>query len=330
MHHLARLAGFDDQSHLRASLVAHQMVVHGGQRQQAGDRGVIFVDAAVGENQHRVAGCDRQAGPLAKPVQRPLQSLLAIRHPEQHWQRGGQKIAPGYTPQLLQIAIGQDGVQQLHGVAVLGRLIEDVALGADVAGERHDELFADRIDGRVGHLREKLLEVVEQRLGLVGEACQRRVGSHGADRFLGVHRHRRHQDFQVLIGIAESALAAEYGVVVGSVDALGLGQLVQVDLVLLDPARVRLARVQLLLDLLVGDDAALLDIHQEHAAGLEPAQGFDVLRLDRQHTRFRSEDRHVIVRDHVTGRAQSVAVERGPDHAAICEGDGGGSVPRLH
>ena len=56
---------------------------------------------------------------------------------------------------------------QLQHVAVLGRFLEDVALAADVADERHDHLFANRIDGRVGYLCEELFEVIEQRLGTV-------------------------------------------------------------------------------------------------------------------------------------------------------------------
>ncbi len=38
VHHLARLARFHDQRHLGARLFANQVVVHRGQRQQAGDR----------------------------------------------------------------------------------------------------------------------------------------------------------------------------------------------------------------------------------------------------------------------------------------------------
>ena len=62
---------------------------------------------------------------------------------------------------------------------------------ADVADERHHHLFADGIDGRIGDLREELLEVIEQRLRLIGEAGQRRVGAHGADGLLAVVGHGR-------------------------------------------------------------------------------------------------------------------------------------------
>ena len=51
VHDLARLAGFDDEGDLGAGLFAYQVVVDGGERQQAGDGRVVRVDAAIGEDQ---------------------------------------------------------------------------------------------------------------------------------------------------------------------------------------------------------------------------------------------------------------------------------------
>ena len=130
-------------------------------------------------------------GAGAQIVERVAQAGFAICSAEERGQRGGEQIAGGDAAQLFQIAIGQDGMRQLEGVAVLRRLIEDVALGADVADERHDEFFADGIDGRIGDLREELLEVVEERLRAVGEAGQRHVGAHGADRLFAARAHGR-------------------------------------------------------------------------------------------------------------------------------------------
>ncbi len=90
------------------ALLAHQVVVHGGQRQQAGDGRVIGVDAAVGKDQQRVAGLDGQRGAAAKLRERALQALGAFLHREEHGQRGGQEIALRNAAQLFQIAVGQD------------------------------------------------------------------------------------------------------------------------------------------------------------------------------------------------------------------------------
>ncbi len=98
------------------------------------------------------------------------QALFTILSSEERGQRGGEKIARRDAAQLFEIAIGEDGMRQLESVAVLGRLIENVALSSDVADERHDQLFADGVDGRIGDLSEELLEVVEEGLRAVREA----------------------------------------------------------------------------------------------------------------------------------------------------------------
>ena len=66
--------------------------------------------------------------------------------------------------QFFQVVVGQDRMRELQRMAMLRRLGQQVALGADVGAQRHDQILADRVDRRIGHLRKQLLEVVEQRL----------------------------------------------------------------------------------------------------------------------------------------------------------------------
>ena len=64
-----------------------------------------------------------------RPSSARSQALLALGYArKKRGQRGGQEIALGDAAQLFQIAVGQDGMRQLERVAVLRRLLEDVAL----------------------------------------------------------------------------------------------------------------------------------------------------------------------------------------------------------
>ena len=117
---------------------------------------------------------------------------------------------------------------------------------------------------------------------------------------------------------------------VGGLHALRAGQIVERDLIFLQPLPVRLPRRQLLLHLLVGDQALLLGIHQQHAAGREPALHAHFFRLHRKHAGFRGHDHQAAVGDQIAAGAQAVAVELGADDAAIGEGHVGGPIPRLH
>ncbi len=80
---------------------------------------------------------------------------------------------------------------ELQRVAVLRCLFENVSFAPDVAIERHHEALADRINRRIGDLREGLLEIIEQKLRFVGQARQRRVDPHRADWFLAQQRRGR-------------------------------------------------------------------------------------------------------------------------------------------
>ena len=87
---------------------------------------------------------------------------------------------------------------------------------------------------------------------------------------------------------------------------------------------------ELLLDFLVVDDAAFFEVDQQHPAGLQTPFAGDFFLRHRQHAGFGGHDHVVVVGDDVARRPQPIAVEGGADLAAVGEGDGRGSVPRLH
>ncbi len=76
-----------------------------------------------------------------------------------------------------------------------------------VALQRHDQLLADRIDGRIGDLREELLEISVEQPRLEREHRQRRIVAHRAGRLRGVlSRHRLEDHLHFLGGIAKRDL----------------------------------------------------------------------------------------------------------------------------
>ena len=279
VHHLARLTRFDNQRHLRARLLAHQVIVHGGERQQAGNRRVVLVQATVGKNQQRIAGLNSERSAPAELVERALQAALTFLNRKKHGQRRGQETALRNAAQPFQIPVGEDGMRQAQGVAVLRRFGQDVPLGADIADQRHHHLFADGVDRRIGDLGEKLLEVVEQRLRLVGKTGQRRIGAHRADRLLTLGGHRAEDHLQIFIRVAEGALPLQKRVPLGAILAWRLGQFVNVDLVLLDPKLVRIAAVKVGLEFFVGNDAAAHGVDQQHFPRLQTALELHILGL---------------------------------------------------
>ena len=330
MHHLARLARFDDQGHLRPRPFAHQQIMHGRQSKQTRDRRGLLVHAAVADDQQRVSIPDRQRRALAELLQPAPQPGLAVLRAKKCHQRRRQQVALGDPPKLLQLAIGEHRLRQLQGVAVLRSLFENVSLGTDIADERHHHLFADGVDRRVRHLGEQLLEIVEQQLRTIREAGQRRVGAHRPHRLLTLGGHRREDHLQVLLGVAEGPLPRLQRALLLRMKPPRLAHLLERDLVVLDPLGVGRARRQLLLDLVVGNDPAGDRIHQEHLARLESSLLPHVLRGNVDHARLRRQHHDIVVGHDIPPRTQAVAVQHGADHTSVGEGHRRRTIPRLH
>ena len=95
--------------------------------------------------------------------------------------------------------------------AVAGRLLKQVLLRADGGFQRGDQLFADGVERRIGHLGKELLEIVVEQAGPSGQNGQRDVIAHGADRFFGVLAMGARSILQVLFAVAEDLLADRAG-----------------------------------------------------------------------------------------------------------------------
>lgn len=170
VHDFAGLAAFDDEGDLGAGSLANEVMVDGGEGEEAGDGGVVLVDAAVGEDEEGVTVLDGARGAAAEEFEGALELLFTAIGGKGRMEGGGEKVAPGDAAEFFEVVVGEDGLFEFEGVAVFGRLFEDVALRADVGSERHHQLFADGVDGGIGDLGEELFEVMEEGLGLVGEA----------------------------------------------------------------------------------------------------------------------------------------------------------------
>ncbi len=213
------------------------------------------------------------------------------------------------------------------------RLLEQIVLGANRRFGRGHQFFANRIDRRIRHLREQLLEVVVKRLRLVRQHRERSVGAHRADRLLPVGRHRREDHLEILDRVAERLLLLEQLVVFEVVDrrrAARFGERLERDQAAVDPFAIRLPRRHRLLDLFVLHDSPKRRVDEKHLARLQPPLVRDVLRRDVEHSRLRRHHDQPVLRHRVARRTQAVAIEHRADPDSVGERDRRGPVPRLH
>ena len=152
--HFPRFAGLHHDADPGAARGAHQVVMHGASGGQGADRHALVVGGAVRKHQQRDAIVNRRRGVLADAGHGVQQALPAgvAREGDVDGTR-----TPTAVVQVLdrrEFLVRENRLRQAQAVGVCFGDVEKVALWADVTFERHHHLFADGVDGGIGHLRE--------------------------------------------------------------------------------------------------------------------------------------------------------------------------------
>ena len=197
---------------------------------------------------------------------------------------------------------------------------------AQVHLQAHHQLFAQRVDRRVRHLCEALLEVVVEEVGLGGEHRQGNVVAHAVGGLLAGPGHVLDHQIQVFGGETEGALLLEQ-FEVGEAALLRPGTGGQVAAIGGEPGAIGVAGCALLLHLPVAQHPPLLQIDRQHLARTEAALFDDAAFLQFHHAGFRAHHHVAIAGDAVAGGPQAIAIEGGPHHAAIAEHQQGRAIP---
>ena len=174
--HVARLARLDHEPGLQARALAHEVVVHRRDGEQRRDRDAVGADVAVGEDQdvdaarrapRRPRGRSARAprrGPATPSATGQVMSIVcALKTSESTWRSASSSSSR------------RIGCVDHELARVLGRLAEQVPLGADARRDAHHDRLARRVDRRVRDLREELLEVASRGAG-AGRRARRARG----------------------------------------------------------------------------------------------------------------------------------------------------------
>ena len=328
-----RVAGLDDQVGIGAQAHGDQVVVHGSQRQQAGDGHFAF-RRAVGQHDQVHAIAHRLLDVDAQLVERHLERALggiAVISAREALRLEADAIDGA---QAIELVVREHGAFQAHQAARVAAVLEHVAVVAHVQHAAGDEAFAQRINRRVRDLGEQLVEVIEEAALALRQARQRGVGAHGRQRHLALLGHGAHQLLHVVVMVAQLRQTARETHVRITLSGQLAGrrglQIVDRQRLLVQPIAVRLLVGVTVADLVVPDDATLARVHLEHLAGAQATGLQHVCRVDVDGAHLRRQDQPVVAGDVVARRAQAVSVERGAEHAAVGERDGRRAVPRLH
>ena len=234
----------------------------------------------------------------------------------------------GHVPERRHLLGQQHGVLEPEHAGVARTFEQRRAAAAQVHPERHHHRLAQRVDRRVGHLRESLAEVGVQTLRHRRERRDRSVVAHAPDRIGAGAAHRLEHEPEVLEPVAEAALRpGERLAGVHRWHPRGIGH--ERRHVAGDPAGVGAASRHLALRIEVPDDLASASIHDQdlarsHLAALDHLARIEVDQADLGARHHEPVAPHLVPR-----RAEAVPVHRRAAEHAVGEGDGRGAVPRL-
>ena len=328
MVRVARGAGLDDQVDRAAQAGADQVLVHRAGGEQRMQHDLPAARAAVGQDQQQHALARGGLGLRADVLDGGTDAGVGI---EGEFDVAVGTVVGRHRQQLAQLALRQHRrieVDVAHGLGAVG---EHIALAPELGRQRHHAVFAQRIDRRIGDLREGLAEAVVQRPHLLRQRGHRHVVAHRADRFLLGFGQRAQHLLALLAGELEQFLETgqgqriERGIGEAGIDQLGM----QVLHALLEPALVRRARAVDRVDRLAVEQRVFLQVGGDHLPGAELALAQDLRHRHVPHPGFRGDQEMPVAGQLPARRAQAVAVQRAGGVAAVEQHDPGRTVPGL-
>ena len=88
-------------------------------------------------------------------------------------------------------------------MAVLGALLKDISVLADVNACVGNDFLADSVKWRIRYLRKELAEVVEKGRRLLVKRWEWDITSHGSNRLSAFFSHWQYRCTNVLVGVAK-------------------------------------------------------------------------------------------------------------------------------
>ncbi len=204
-----------------------------------------------------------------------------------------------------------------------GVLVQQMRPWAYLGVQRDDTRLTQRVDRRVGHLREPLPEVRIDGPRRLRQKGQRSIVAHRPHRILAVGGHRLQDHLHIFAGVAESPMC---GGKRGSIDG---GDWYWIERRLLNQLGIRRALIEQAQQRLILIELMVFEIHQKHLARSQTATVRDLFRIEIDETNLRTGNNQAVPGHSEAAWPQSIAVERRAYYAAVAEGQSRRAIPRL-
>ena len=244
------------------------------------------IKVAVGEDDVVVTLVNSPFGiktQLAESRTKTLAPLRDISIGEGHGQLDGVEALIAYVAEKVELSVGKHRLGQAHHLAVA--LVGGQNVGAHstyILRKAHHQFFPYGVYGGVGNLGKLLAEIVEQQLRAVAQYGEGSIVAHSRHRFLPRRSHRHYSPLYILLAeteVQEPALVIRHRVI----HLAPAPEFLQLYAVSGEPLGVGMLAGELRLYLSVVVYPALLCIHEQYLARLQPALAHYVGRFKIHH-----------------------------------------------
>ena len=202
-----------------------------------------------------------------------------------------------------ELFVGKNRVRYHQTMAVSRGRIQQVLFRTDIAFERHNHVFSNRIDRRVRDLGEQLLEVVIHQPRLVAETSQCGIVPHRTDRVHLGRDHRKEHELHGFQRVAERLHAGQKRFRIKPVRLILGRQLVECDSLCFQPLLVGTKLCKGLLDFFIWNQASLFKVDQEHPTGLQSPLGLHDSGVHGKNTHLARHDHAIVGRQIIAAGA---------------------------
>ena len=211
---LADVSGLDDDAHLGAAALAHQVMVQGRGEEQRRDRCVFRIRLPIREDEEH--GPVRDCGARLRAQFREASGHRVLTgadrvQPRQRHRRARDSLAEVAAGQVRDrrefVVVDHRPLEQDMGGVRLSRA-QQIAFAADSRRHARDDVLADGVQWRVRHLGEVLVEVVEEQPRAGAQRRDRGVAAHRAQGFGPGLGHRSDEHAQLFLRVPEGPLSS--------------------------------------------------------------------------------------------------------------------------
>ena len=178
MMNFASFTRFNQQPDLSSFFMSHEVMMDRTGGHQRADWNSICTDLSIGQDDQAEAVLNRVASFFADAINGSSQPGGTFRLWISDVDDLTLPAAMVHSLEVCHLMVRQNRMRHREAMTAFLLSIQQVGFRTDVAFQRHDDFFTDRVDRWIRHLSKQLMEIIVQHARLIAQARKSRIVAH--------------------------------------------------------------------------------------------------------------------------------------------------------